>query len=424
MSIFDKILKGKKGQSSEEQLSDEVPIEILKKLIPIRNLSEEKLLAFDLHKQSEFVPENVTLFKVGQANKTVYFLLKGCVELTDENGKSYEVQADSQMAKFPLAGGVKCTTTAITKADSVLLGVSQKIMSIGKERRQNLQQLRFPEKIANSKLIESFIQHYAEDELEIPSLPKVAVNLRKAMENDIGIAEAVEIIQLDPVISAKLIDVANCPLYITRNPAKTCFEAVNRIGLNATKTLVTSLSIKQIFNSKNQKIKQFMEHIWKQSVYISSISFFLASEAKDLNPEEALLAGLVCDIGLIPFLTFAANLPDDYYSDLELKLALSYVRGPVGSTILQKWDFPEEMAKIPLHAEDWYYNASENLDLTDVVILARLHSKIGQSGFDKLPAITSIPAASKLKNVTLSPENSLHIIHDAKQRINDALKAF
>ncbi len=424
MSIFDKFLKGKKGLSAQEQLSDEVPIEILKKLIPIRNLSEEKLLAFDLHKQSEFVPEKVTLFKVGQVNKTVYFLLKGCIELTDENGKSYEVEAGTQMAKFPLAGGIKCTTTSVTKTDCMVLGVSQKIMGIGKEVRQNLQQLRFPEKIIDSKLIQSFIQHYADDELEIPSLPKVAINLRKAMEKDIGIAEAVEIIQLDPVISAKLIDVANCPLYITRNPAKTCFEAVNRIGLHATKTLVTSLSIKQIFNSKNQKIKQFMEHLWKQSIYISSISFFLASETKHLNPEEALLAGLVCDIGLIPFLTFAANLPDDYYSDLELKLALPYVRGPVGSTILQKWDFPEEMVKIPLHAEDWYYNASEKLDLTDVAILARLHSKIGKSGFDKLPAITSIPAASKLKNVNLSPENSLHIIHDAKQKINDALKAF
>ena len=252
----------------------------------------------------------------------------------------------------------------------------------------------------------------------------MAVNLRKAMAKNIGIAEAVEIIQLDPAISAKLIEVANCPLYITKNPAKTCFEAVNRIGLNATKNLVTTLSVKQVFQSKNLLIKKLMEQSWKQSIFISSICFILATEAKHLNADEALLAGLVCDIGLIPFFTFAANLPEDYYTEQEIKQALPYVRGPVGSTILRKWDFPEELLNVPLYADDWYYNKSEKLDLTDVVILARLHGKIGKPGMIGLPAITSIPAASKLTNIALSPENSLQIIHDAKYKINEALKVF
>jgi HD-like signal output (HDOD) protein len=167
-----------------------------------------------------------------------------------------------------------------------------------------------------------------------------------------------------------------------------------------------------------------MEQIWKQSIFISSISFVLATEAKHLNADEALLAGLVCDLGLVPFLDFAANLPDNYYTELDLKKALPYVRGPVGATILQKWDFPDELVNIPLYADDWFYNNSEKLDLTDVVILGRLHGKISKRDMAGLPPINSIPAASKLTNVTLSPENSLQIIHDAKHKINEALKVF
>ena len=421
MSIFNKILQGKKGN---KQASKEISIEALKELIPIRNLSEEKLLAFDLTKQAEFLPSDVTIFEVGQVTDKIYYLLEGTVELEDANGKSYEISAGSGMAKFPLSGGSISTTTATTKANCYLLAVSQKIMSSGQQDLQKKQQLDFPPEIAQSELIQAFSQHYLDDELEIPSLPKVAVNLRKAMAKDIGIAEAVEIIQLDPVISAKLIEVANCPLYITKNPAKTCFEAVNRIGLNATKNLVTTLSVKQIFQSNNPLIKKWMEQIWKQSIFISSISFVLATEAKHLNADEALLAGLVCDLGLIPFLDFAANLPDDYYTELDLKKALPYVRGPVGATILQKWDFPDELVNIPLYADDWFYNNSEKLNLTDVVILARLHGKISKRDMAGLPPINAIPAASKLTNVTLSPENSLQIIHDAKHKINEALKVF
>lgn len=420
MSIFNKILQGKKGKPA----AIEIPIDALKKLIPIRSLSEEKLLAFDLTKQAEFLPAKVTIFELGQVADQIYYLLEGTVKLEDANGKSYEILAGTGMANFPLSGGTKPAATATTVTDCYLLAVSQKIMASGQENVQKKQQLNFPPEVAKSKLVQAFSQHYSDDELEIPSLPKVAVNLRKAMAKDIGIAEAVDIIQLDPVISAKLIEVANCPLYTTRNPAKTCFEAVNRIGLNATKNLVTSLSVKQIFKSKNPLIKKLMEQMWKQSIFISSICFILATEAKHLNADEALLGGLVCDIGLIPFLDFAVNLPDNYYTEQELKQALPYIRGPVGSTILRKWDFPEELGIIPLYADDWYHNKSENLDLTDVVILARLHSKIGKPGMAGLPAITSIPAASKLKNVTLSPENSLQIIHEAKHKINEALKVF
>jgi hypothetical protein len=54
-------------------------------------------------------------------------------------------------------------------------------------------------------------------------------------------------------------------------------------------------------------------------------------------------------------------------------------------------------------------------------VLSRLHSKIGQP---ELPIITSIPAASKLKNFSLSPEHSLSLLHEAKHQINDALKVF
>lgn len=48
-----------------------------------------------------------------------------------------------------------------------------------------------------------------------------------------------------------------------------------------------------------------MLSLWKNSVYVSSLSFVLADESGSINPEDALLAGLVCDIGIVPLLHFA-----------------------------------------------------------------------------------------------------------------------
>ena len=285
-------------------------------------------------------------------------------------------------------------------------------------------QLHIPEELAENQLLEAFSQHYLDNDLEIPTLPRIAVELRKAMQKDIGIAEAVKIIQLDPVISAKLIQVANCPLYVTPNAAKTCFEAVNRIGLNASRNLVVSLSIKHTFTSHAPLISEFLQLIWKRSIFISGISYVLASITKHVNPEEALLAGLICDIGTVPFLSFAANLPSDYFSRKDLELALPHVSAPVGSTILSSWDFPEEFIDVAQYSSDWFHSNGSKLNLTDIVLLARLHSAIGTPAMADLPLITSVPAASKLENTTLSPENSLHILHDAKHKISDAMHIF
>jgi hypothetical protein len=96
----------------------------------------------------------------------------------------------------------------------------------------------------------------------------------------------------------------------------------------------------------------------------------------------------------------------------------------VGYKILRDWGFVDEYLKVPLYADDWYQNTSEELNLTDIVVLSRLHNLIGRKNLTELPVISSIPAASKLKNFALSPEFSLNILHEAKQQINDAMRAF
>lgn len=424
MSLKNFFSKGDKTKHPQSIEAENITVEILKTLIPIRSLSIEKLESFATDRKAERYPAKSILFNQGDQADCAYYLLSGKVSISDDAGKNYEVEAHTAKAKFPLSSGIKHTLKAEAKTDVSILRVSQKIMSMQPSEPHHSLSLNFPAQLSNSHLIQTFSQNYMEEDIPVPSMPDVALKLRKAMEKDIGIAEAVKIIQFDPVIAAKLIQVANCPLYVTVNPAKTCLEAVNRIGLKATQNLVISLCIKDIFQAKNSAIKKLLESIWRQSVYVSCISYVLAAETKIVNPEEALLAGLICDIGLVPFLTYAANLPDNYYTKQELIDAIPYIRGPVGMNILREWDFPEELVVIPSFAENWYQHTQDKLSLIDIVVLSRLHSKIGTADMAQLPAITSIPAASKLDHAQLSPENSLHILHNAQNKINEAKRAF
>jgi HD-like signal output (HDOD) protein len=426
MSFLNPFLKGKKNESPKNctNVIENISVDILQTLIPIRAYSEEILQAFASNHQSEVFPKKAVLFRVNEVTDSIMYLLKGTISLSDDSGNTYEVTEGSAKAKFPLSSGTIHTTTATAKTDVSILRVPQKIMSSRQQTLTELTELIIPEKLAENRLLQTFSEHYSNEKLELPTLPDIAIKLRNAMQQEISIPDAVKIIQLDPVISAKLIEVANCPLYMSATPAKSCFTAVSRIGLNATRNLVISLSINHVFKTNSKLIRKYLDNVWKQSLYISTLSHVLAAVTKQADPEEALLAGLICDIGAVPFLNFAANLPKDYFTEAELELALPHVKGPIGYKTLVEWGFPEEFTTIPLYSDDWYHNTGENLTLTDIVILSRLHSKIGRSEMPELPAITSIPAASKLKNFALSPEHSLNLLYEAKHQINEAMKVF
>ena len=242
------------------------------------------------------------------------------------------------------------------------------------------------------------------------------------MEKDLGINEAVKIIGVDVSIVAKLIQLANSPLYSPISPITNCHAAVTRLGLDQTRKLVMGISLKQLFRCKNPQLMEKMQTLWKNSLYVSSLSFVLAQENGTVNPEDALLAGLVSDIGTIPILHFAEQYPNEYPNLDVLDSAIPFLSPPVGSLVLHTLGFAPELAGIPKYAEDWFYESEgDKLNLIDIVILAKLHSYFGTNRAKEIPYLNSIPAYTKLKNSKLTPDFSLDVLHKAKHRINAAM---
>lgn len=435
MALFKNIFKLEKGKSVPSNTTDSnfqakpITLDALKTLIPIRNLTEEELTAFAIEQKSELMGAGRILFRLGESIDSVLYLLDGKVTMEAEGGLQYEISSETAKARFPLSTGKYHGATATAATDIEVLRVSKNIM--GQKHLpsdmlvKDLTELNLPLKLKTSRLLQTFNDHYRENELILPTLPDIAIKLRKGIQQDIGVAEAAEIIKLDPAIAAKLIHIANSPLYISVTPVTNCLGAVNRLGLVATRNLVVSFCVRQVFKANNKAFLRVIKKLWKQSIHISALSFVLASENKgSVDPEEALLAGLICDIGIIPFLQFAENFPKDYYDSEELELCIPVICGPVGTMILNNWGFPSEMVEVPMLAEDWYYDSGGKLTLADIIILSKLHNYIGMSKIADLPAINSIPACGKLRDSVLTPEFTLNVLDNAKDRVQKALNYF
>jgi HD-like signal output (HDOD) protein len=285
-------------------------------------------------------------------------------------------------------------------------------------------ELEISERLKDNPFFNRFYQHFIQGELKTPSFPEVALKVRKAIQQDCEIVDIVKIVNMDPVVSAKLIQVVNSPLYRPRNPISNCLNAINRLGLRTTRNMVIAFSMKNLVKSEHPLTKKLIQHTWLQSIKVSSISHTLAQLTKKVDPDEALLAGLLYNIGVLPILTFADSLPEDAYQPADIDLCINEIHGQIGSIILEKWEFPDNLKQIPLQSTNWFTSTTDGINLTDIVLLAKYHNFLASPGNTELPLITALPAFQKLENQPLTPEMSLQILHDAKQQIAEIMSFF
>ncbi|MDD5753499.1 MAG: HDOD domain-containing protein, partial [Methylococcales bacterium] len=393
--------------------TDPQPISLFGKFAPLRYLAVntlEKIEQQTLHYNSDSV-----VFIVGQRTEYAFYLLHGSVELHPEGVFPYTVNFDTPQAGLPLNSGYLCGSTAITTEPSIILAVLRSFLLRLSQRKYRYTaggefvKSGLPRELPNNQFFADFAHAYRENTLSLPSLPQVALRLKKAIEEpDITIPEIVNIVQFDAAIVAKLIQVANSVFYAAEAPITNCHNAVIRLGLDATRRVVMGISVKQLFKCENQQLMAMMQTNWRNSIYLSSLCFILAKESKTVSPEDALLAGLICDIGKIPVLNFAEQQLNYSPNLLELKTALPFLSPPVGTFMLHTLAFPPDLVNIPKFAEDWFYESGEEkLTLIDIVILAKLHSYFGSRKAKYLPYLNTIPAYVKLNQGKLNGDFSL-----------------
>ena len=69
--------------------------------------------------------------------------------------------------------------------------------------------------------------------------------------------------------------------------------------MHNTQTLVITFALRELFRTKSKTLEKRMLTIWEHSRRIAAISYVLAGKVSGLNEHEALLAGLVHDIGAL-----------------------------------------------------------------------------------------------------------------------------
>jgi HD-like signal output (HDOD) protein len=261
---------------------------------------------------------------------------------------------------------------------------------------------------------------YMEDKLQVPTLPDLANKVRKAVSNpELTPDELAKVIQVDPSAVAHVIRVANSPLYRGTSPIDNIRDAIVRLGYTVTRDQVTGFILRNVFDSSHAAVREQMRRLWKSSALVGALAFVLARLTRGANPEQALLGGLLQDIGAAVVLRQADAHPEFLGRRLELDATVTELRGQVGAMVIRKWGLPAEFVTVALESENWTRDAGPHLDLCDVVLLAQFHAHVGTPRMKTLPQPKTLPMFGKLPRGELSPQLSLEVLEEAKEDVSE-----
>jgi len=266
------------------------------------------------------------------------------------------------------------------------------------------------------KVQQELIQAIDNDELVLPTLPEVALKVREAAEDpDIGIPQISKVIGNDAALTARIIKVVNSPLLRTHKEITDLQMAVSRLGINYTCNLPTGLAMEQMFQATSDVVDRKMREVWNKSTEIAGICHVLCKSFTRLPPDQATLAGLVHQIGVLPILTYAEDHGELLADSISLNHVIEQIHPIIGDKILRAWDFPELIAMVPSQYLD-FSRDSAKVDYVDIVQVATLQSYLGsQHPYTQLDW-RQIPAFGKLgldPNVDMQEDEDLSAAMDA-----------
>ncbi len=362
----------------------------------------------------------------GEDSADIRYLVEGEVEVTDEWDRQVHCAVNENGSAMPLTAESPASHRVVATTAVDLLCLPRELYdAIGRlppvaDRRSarpiELMDSGDPE----AALYWEFHEAIQDGSLELPSLPDIALRIAKVINDaNTDSRDIARVVEADPTVAARIISVVNSAAYRGKAPIDNLPDAVSRLGRNVTHHLVISFALGRIFHSRSPLLRQRMVKLWQHASYVAAICHELARVTPGLEPAQALLVGLVHDIGALAIIGAARSKPELSEDAVLLDRVIDSLKAEVGAMVLRKWEFPGYFVQAALHAEDWMEDTGDTPDYVDLVVVAQLHSYVGTAHMGELPRLDLVPAFHKLALGKLTPRHSIGVLENARERIRE-----
>lgn len=211
-------------------------------------------------------------------------------------------------------------------------------------------------------------------DVNFPTCMDAAILVRNTLKDPLAnLDRVVQVVGIEPLISSKLLRLANSVTYNPSGKKITDLSgAVGRLGFEAVRTISLAVAMDQMLKSKNLAAYDGIAHqAWEHSIKVAAIARVLARHLGRINPDEAMLAGLVHDIGIFYLLYRAAAYPEYRNNEPAMLELISGWHESIGESLLHILGLPDSVVDA-VRDHDHLKNIETPCSVRDILYFANL----------------------------------------------------
>lgn len=212
-------------------------------------------------------------------------------------------------------------------------------------------------------------------EVVFPTYFDAILRLRKVLHDpDQPLSAIAGAIAIEPLISAKLLQLANSAAF---NPAGhevvDLQSAIARLGINTVRSAATAIVMTQLLRAKGMaEFSKLTEMLWDHSIRTAAAARVIARRMTRINPEEAMLAGLIHDLGAFYMLYRATQYEELRHRPDSVKYLIIQWHESIGVSLLGALGLPEEIIRATEEHDHLRPPPAPPRTLTDIVYVANM----------------------------------------------------
>ncbi len=193
-------------------------------------------------------------------------------------------------------------------------------------------------------LLAPHVERISPDDLSFATSADASLRVMKAVDNpDVALDDVARIVTAEPLLSAKVVRMANS---VALNPSGRAItdvkQAVMRVGLAPIRSLAMALTLDQVRHSQRMApCRQLVNRLWERCVHVAALAYVVGRRLSSLPADEAMLAGIVHDLGRFYLLGVAAEHHPELLKDqATLVVALDELDRTAGRRLLEALGLP------------------------------------------------------------------------------------
>jgi HD-GYP domain-containing protein (c-di-GMP phosphodiesterase class II) len=273
------------------------------------------------------------------------------------------------------------------------------------------------------QIFTKIIQDFSSGKLTPPVMPQVVKEVQGVVKRPSSTADDVAaVIEKDPVITLRLISVANSPVYRGIHKIRNLKEAIPRLGLKETLNLVIAIANKSLYETDRAQFRILMDKLWVHSLATAYGSKLIAERLNLNDPENYFLMGLVHDVGKSLLLKAFTNISKTKKINFDVIQAnMQQGHLSIGGVLMRRWGFEDIFVSVVTRHENIELTPETEKELLVVHLTNMLTRTIGYSLFDDDVDLGELDSAKFLE---IEPQKLEEIGAEIKLIIQDIAHLF